>query len=101
MLTSIQSGGVAPEVNLKTSAQARKHANEKSTLALNPRADITKSPNQGYISGPTKRTCVLQKKQKETTMVVTDISMNLVILLALDLVSHCFQQYPKIDGKLT
>ena len=38
MLTSIQSAGVAPEVNLRTSAQARKRASEKSTLALKPRA---------------------------------------------------------------
>ena len=65
MLTSIQSAGVAPEVNLRTSAKTRKHASEKSTLTLNPRADITKSPKQGYISGPTKRTCVLQKILKK------------------------------------
>ena len=47
MLTSIQSTGVAPEVNLRTSTQARKHASEKSTLALKPRVDITSSPKQG------------------------------------------------------
>ena len=57
MLTSIQSAGVAPEVNLRNSAQARKPASEKSTLALKPRADVTRSPKQG----PQKRTHVLQK----------------------------------------
>ena len=59
MLTSIQSAGVAPEVNLRNSVQARKHASEKSTLALKPRADVTRSPKQG-ISSPTKRIYVLQ-----------------------------------------
>ena len=49
MLTSIQSAGVTPEVNLRNSTQARKRASEKTTLALKPRADITKtSPKQGY-----------------------------------------------------
>ena len=48
MLTSIQLAGAAPEVNLKNSVQARKCASEKSTLALKPRADITRSPKQGY-----------------------------------------------------
>ena len=28
--------------------QARKHASERSTLALKPRADVTRSPRQGY-----------------------------------------------------
>ena len=48
MLTSIQSAGVTPEVNLRNSTQARKHASEKPTLALKPRADISRSPKQGY-----------------------------------------------------
>ena len=42
-----RSAGVAPEVNLRNSAQARKHASE-STLDLKPRADVTRSPKQGY-----------------------------------------------------
>ena len=48
MLTSIRSAGVTPELNLRKSAQARKHLSEKSTLALKPRADMTRSPKQGY-----------------------------------------------------
>ena len=48
MLTSIQSTGVAPELNLKTSMQARKHASKTSALALKPRADVTRTPKQGY-----------------------------------------------------
>ena len=45
MLTSIQSAGVAPEVNLRiTPEKARKG----STLALKSRADVTRSPKQGY-----------------------------------------------------
>ena len=42
MLTSIQSAGVAPEVNLRIT-KARNHANG-STLALMLRADVTRSP---------------------------------------------------------
>ena len=34
--------------------QAMKHVSEGSTVALKPRADITRSPKTG-ISGPTKR----------------------------------------------
>ena len=62
MLTSIQSAGVTPEVNLRTSAQARKRASETSTLALKPRADITVQ-NRG-IKGPTKGTYVPQNLKK-------------------------------------
>ena len=47
ILTSIQSAGVAPEVKLRIT-QVRKHTSEGSTLALKPRADITRSPKQGY-----------------------------------------------------
>ena len=43
MLTSIQSAGVAPEVNLRIT-QARKHASDACTLALKPRADVTIGP---------------------------------------------------------
>ena len=57
MLTSIQSAGVAPEVNLRTSAQARKHASKKSTLALKPRADVTRSLKQGYQWPHKKDSC--------------------------------------------
>ena len=41
----IQSAGVTPEVNLRIT-QARKHTGD--SLALKPRADITRSPKQGY-----------------------------------------------------
>ena len=34
------SAGVAPEVNLRNSAQARKRASKKSSLALKPKADV-------------------------------------------------------------
>ena len=47
MLAVKRSTGVAPEVNLRNSMQARKHASE-STLALKPRADITRSLKEGY-----------------------------------------------------
>ena len=47
MLAIKRSAGVTPEVNLRNSTQARKHASE-STLALEPRADVTRSPKQGY-----------------------------------------------------
>ena len=40
--------------------QARKHTIEGSILALKRRTDVTGSPKQGYISGPTKRAYVLQ-----------------------------------------
>ena len=43
MLTPIQSAGVAPEVNLRQESMQK-----GSTLALKPRADITRSPKQGY-----------------------------------------------------
>ena len=45
-LTSIQSAGVAPEVNLGIT-QARKYTSEGSTLALKLRAHVTISPKQG------------------------------------------------------
>ena len=68
MLTSIQSAGVAPEVNLRTSVQARKRASEKSTLALKPRADVTRSPKQEYQWPHKKGSCltkILKKEKKE------------------------------------
>ena len=44
--------------------QVTKHTSEESTLALKPRGDITKSQNRG-MSGPTKRTYVLQNFQRK------------------------------------
>ena len=51
-LASMQSAGVTSQVNLRHSVQSRKHASQKSTLALKPRADITRSPKQGYQLAP-------------------------------------------------
>ena len=49
MLTSIQSAGVASEwIWGICCVQARKHTSEGFTLALKSRADITRSPKQGY-----------------------------------------------------
>ena len=48
MLAAKMLAGVAPEVNLRNSAQARKCAGKKSTLALKSRADVTRSQKQGY-----------------------------------------------------
>ena len=59
MLTSIQSAGVTPEVNLRLT-QARKHA-KGSTLALKPRADVIRSPKQGY-QWPHKKGLMSSKK---------------------------------------
>ena len=36
------------EVNLRNRMKVRKHASEKSTLTLYSRADVTRSPKQGY-----------------------------------------------------
>ena len=43
-----------------------------STLALKPRADVTKSPKQGH-QWPTKRTDALQKLKKKFTFVCATI----------------------------
>ena len=68
MLTSIQSVGVAPEVNLRITEVSRAH--KGSTLALKSRADIIRSSKWGYQWVTTKRTCVLQicfsKKPNDT-----------------------------------
>ena len=37
--------------------QARKHASKKSSLALKPRADVTRSPKQGYQWPQKKDSC--------------------------------------------
>ena len=58
MLATKRSAGVTPEVNLMSPLCAGDEA-RRSTLALKPREDVTRSPKQG-ISGPTKRTDVLQ-----------------------------------------
>ena len=53
-----------PEMKkLRNSAQARKRASKKSTLALKPKPDVShqKSKNRGYIGDLAKRTYVLQK----------------------------------------
>ena len=71
MLTSIQSAGVTPEVNLRNSAQARKHASEKSTLLLKPRADVTRSPKQGYPWPHGKDSCppkIFKNKRKKKVL---------------------------------
>ena len=65
-LTSIQSAGVAPEVNLKNSVQARKRTSEKSTLALKPGADVTRSPKQGYQWPPWIELMSSKFKKKQT-----------------------------------
>ena len=57
MLTSIQSAGVAPEVNLGIT-QARKHARDQPWLG-NPGQMLPEVQNSG-ISGSTKRTYILQ-----------------------------------------
>ena len=60
MLTSIQSAGVTPDVNLRIT-QARKHAKRDLPWLWNPGQMSLEVQNKG-ISGPTKRTYVLQKK---------------------------------------
>ena len=45
MLTSLQSEGVTPEVNLGITG---KKAYKGATLALKPMVDFTRSPKQGY-----------------------------------------------------
>ena len=64
-LTSIQLAGVAPEVNLRNSIQARKCASEKSILALKFWQTSPEVQNRG-INSPTKRTYILQNFFKKT-----------------------------------
>ena len=68
MLTTIQSASVAPEVNLRIT-QAKKHAKRGSTLALKPRADITRSPKQGY-QWPHKNDLSSKNLQKNIILLV-------------------------------
>ena len=82
MLTSVQSAGVAPEMNLMNSMQARKGASKKSTLALKPIQMSPEVQNRG-ISGPTKRTHVLQKfREKKTACFRTVVFPNSVLKLS-------------------
>ena len=76
MLISIQSAGVAPEVNLRINANERAHK-KGIYLALKPRTDVTRSPKQGY-QWPMKRTYVLQKfkKEKEKNVLELQFSMH-------------------------
>ena len=64
MLASIQSAGVAPEVNLRNSWHAGDEA-QGSTLALKPRGDVLRSPKQGYQSPHKKDSCPPKIKQKK------------------------------------
>ena len=69
MPTTVQPAGITAKANLRNSAQARKCASENSTLALQPRTDVNRSPKQG-ISGPTEKTYVLQKFNLEKSCIV-------------------------------
>ena len=53
-----RSAGVAPNVNLRNSVLARKHLSERSTLALKPRADVTRSPKHGHQCPHKKDICL-------------------------------------------
>ena len=64
MLTSKQSAGVAPEVNLRIT-QVREHTKKGSTLALKPREDVTRSPKQGYQWPHEKDLCPPKKIKKD------------------------------------
>ena len=54
MLATNRSAGVAPEVNLRTSMQTRKHTSEKSTLVWNPgqmsKTGVSVAPQKGLLS---------------------------------------------------
>ena len=63
LLTSIDSAGVAPEMNLRIT-QARKLTSKGSTLALKPRADVTRSLKQGYQWPHEKDLCPPKLKKK-------------------------------------
>ena len=65
MLTSVQSAGVTPEVNLKNSMQARKHTRDPPWL-WNPGQTSPEGQSRG-VNGLMKRTCVLPKLKLNTT----------------------------------
>ena len=48
-LAAKRSTGVTAEVNLKNRLHTMMHASEGSTLALKPRANVTRSPKHGYL----------------------------------------------------
>ena len=50
----------------------------ESTLALKPRADITRSPKQGH-QWPYKRTCVLQKFKKKKFNITNTGQVGLIL----------------------
>ena len=94
MLTSIQSAGVTPEVvNLINSMQTRKCGSENSTLALKPRADITRSPKQAY-QWPNKKDLyplkILKNKKKLSAAVVVKTMELVSIRLLLNVLLNCF-----------
>ena len=51
--------------------QARKHAKKESTLALKPRADITRSPKQGYQC-PNEKDLRPRKLKKNSDVYVSE-----------------------------
>ena len=73
MLTSIQSGGVAPEVNLRIT-QARKHP-------LKPRADVTRSSKQGYQWPHEKDFCPPNILEKKKGWIIKSIVKKKVLVL--------------------
>ena len=61
MLTSIQSAGVAPEVNLRNSLHAGDKARKRGIhLALRPRGDVSKTPKPRYQWPHKKDLCPLK-----------------------------------------
>ena len=85
MLAIYTSRGVAPEVNLREriSCMPLQSLNKaEPTLALKPRGDVTRSPNQGY-QWPQKWTCVQQtflKKNLPNGILVKKQSRNCHLL---------------------
>ena len=57
--------GLNKETRNNYSARARKRTSEKSTLALEPRANVTKSPKQEYQWSHEKDLCPPRFKKKE------------------------------------
>ena len=87
MLTVKRSAGLAPEVNLRNSMQARKHASEF-TLALKPRADVTRSPKQGY-QWPHKKDMCPPKTLKKKPFVI-HLSKNTALCSVIFLNFHVY-----------
>ena len=70
MLTSIQSAGVTPEVNLRNLlCVARKHASEGIHPGFETPGQTSPEVQNRGISGPAKRTYVLQKFLKKKKIV--------------------------------